>query len=779
VAPFAVADASPHLAGLLDSQYETLLQEWADCASQSAHPAGLAREGELAAHVPALLRRLIDDLSKPEVAGAAGVLAPLAEGFDLESVVWGYGLLQHLVLELLERASVPVSMGDVRRLGDWFTRAIAAVVAAHAGGARSSSPGTRRRVPESSRDADTLRSVGQESTGDAQSAQASPVQVEGELLDSRELDGRRLEAEQLSTEQLEAERVQPKQLLAGASSEWHPVERQPLDGQRMPSSQRLAQPAASTRREVELVDERWRALLQQAPVAISVVRGPDFVYELANPLAQAMIGGRDIVGKTVREAFPELGADAPALRVLEQVYGSGQPFHADEYAIPLDRNGHGALEEVYFKFTCQPIRDASGQVRDLLTIALDVSAQVQARRRAEALLAELTLVDQRKNDFLAMLAHELRNPMAAINTSLILLDQADRDPAKSARYREIARRQMTNLVRLVDDLLDVARISRGKIELRQDDVELGAIVQHALGATRPVVEAHQHELRVTIAPGAFRLVGDGTRLEQVIVNLITNAAKYTDPGGTISVTLDRDTDHELRQDMSPASPWAKLSVYDTGRGIASDMLDKVFELFTQVSPGLDRRTGGLGLGLTLVKHLVEMHGGSVAAFSAGSGQGSEFRVRLPLSAEVSQEAWQPAPRLEPVSRRQRVLVVEDSDDVRELLEACIRELGHEVFGAANGPDGAAAIERERPEIALVDVGLPGIDGYEVARRARASRHGRDVRLIALSGYGGADFEKRARAAGFDVHVTKPIELERLRELLDGPASPPEASASSV
>lgn len=451
MAPFAVADASPHLAGLLDSQYETLLREWSDRASQNARPAL-----ELAAHVPALLRRLIDDLAAPEVPSAAGVMAPLGEGFDLESVVWGYGLLQHLVLELLEGASVPVSMGDVRRLGDWFTRAIAAVAAAHASGARRSSPSTRRRVPDSSRDADTLRSVGLESTA-AIPGQGSPVQVDGELLDSRELlDGRE------------------------------------LDGQRLEAQALLA---------------------------------PD------------------------------------------------------------------------------------------------------AQRHVEALLAELTLVEERTSNFLALLAHELRSPMAAIDTSLVLLEQVDGDPAKAARYREIARRQVTSLMRRVDDLLDVAEVSRGKVELRQDDVELGALVQRALGATRPLVETRQHELRVTIAPGAFRLVGDGTRLEQVLVHLITNAAKFTDPGGTISVSLE----HELRPESSPPSAWAKLSVHDTGRGIAGDVLGQVFELFEQASPGLDRGTGGLRLGLTLVKHLVEMHGGSVSALSAGRGLGSEFCVRLPLS----------------------------------------------------------------------------------------------------------------------------------------------------
>jgi PAS domain S-box-containing protein len=716
VARFAVADASPHLAGLLDSQYEALLERWSARAGESG------RALELSPHVPALLRQLINELSAPELPGAPPALAPLPEGFDLEAAVRGYGLLQHLVLELLEGASVPVSMRDVRRLGDWFTRAIAAVAASGAAEGARSGPGTRRRVPESSRDApeETLRSAGQEVS--------NPVPLsEGPLSEGPLSEG-----------------------LARAEPESSPPPRARLVG--------VA--GLGARREGDVTDERWRALLQQAPVAISVVRGPDFVYELANPLALAMIGGRDVLGKSVRDAFPELGPDSPALQVLQHVYQSGQAFDADEYAIGLDRNGHGVLEDVYFKFTCQPIRDASGQVRDLLTVAIDVTAQVQARRRAEALLAELTLVDQRKNEFLAMLAHELRNPMAAIHTALILLDQADSDPPKSARYREIARRQVGNLVRLVDDLLDVARISRGKVELRRDDVDLGAIVQHALGATRPVLESHQHELRVTIAPGAFRMVGDGTRLEQVIVNLLTNAAKYTDPGGTISVTLE----HELGLER----PWAKLVVHDTGCGINPGELNTVFELFTQVSPGIDRRAGGLGLGLTLVKHLVEMHGGSVSAHSAGAGQGSEFRVRLPLAVEASPEPREHAPRAEPLSRRQRVLIVEDSDDVRVLLEACIRELGHEVLAATNGPDGAAAIERERPEIAIVDVGLPGIDGYEVARRARAGSHGRDIRLVALSGYGGADFEERARAAGFDMHVTKPIELDRLREILAAP-----------
>jgi signal transduction histidine kinase/ActR/RegA family two-component response regulator len=506
--------------------------------------------------------------------------------------------------------------------------------------------------------------------------------------------------------------------------------------------------------------------MMQAPVAVSVMRCPDFVYEFANPLARAMAGDRDVLGKSVRQAFPELDESAPVFQLLEQVYASGEAFSTEEYRVPMARKGDGVLEDVFFHFTCQPIRDESGQVRSLMTVAVDVSQQVYARQRIEALMQELTLQSQRKDEFLAMLGHELRNPIAAISTALTLLDQVDGDGAKSARYRETARRQMNSLVRLVDDLLDVARITRGKVELKKEPADLGAIVQHALSATRSVLEARDHELSVTFASGAFRILGDATRIEQVVVNLLTNAAKYTEPGGSIEVRLTHDEQAAL--------PTAMLSVRDTGRGIPPDMLDRVFELFTQVSPGIDRRTGGLGLGLTLVKHLVEMHGGSVSAHSAGLGQGSEFAIRLPLWNEpvAASAAEQEPPKVANADRR-RVVLVEDSEDVRELLKECIEQLGHEVFVAQDGALGLDIIARVWPEIALVDVGLPGIDGYEVARRVRSQARGQSVRLIALTGYGGEEVTKAARAAGFDEHITKPIDMNRLRDVL---AQVPQAKA---
>jgi signal transduction histidine kinase/ActR/RegA family two-component response regulator len=708
----ALTDAS-HLAGLLDSQFDQLSVAW-----RARALARSARAPELGPHVATLLRYLIAHLATPEEAVAgpgSGVTKPpeiFQQAFDLEAVIYEYGLLQRIVLELLESASVPVSMRDVRNLGDWFTRAVAGAAAEQAAfGAAHSRPDSVR---------DTQRSAGQ-----------GPVPA--------------------------LVRATPSSPEA-RSGAW-PVTTSTAGLESAVESPRVASAP------VDSAGVHGHALLMQAPVAVSVVRGPEFVYVFANPLALAMGGRTDVVGKSVRQAFPELDEQAPVLQVLQRVYSRGEPFSSDEYLVPFDRSGSGSIENVYFKFTCQPIREADGEVHEILMVAADVTSQVQARQKVELLLADLTRADQRKDEFLAMLAHELRNPMAAISTALSLLDQAGDDTSQSLRYRETARRQMNNLVRLVDDLLDVARITRGKVELRKEDVDLAAVIQHALAATRPLIEARQHELSVTLAPGSFHASADATRLEQVLVNLLTNAVKYTDPGGSISVRLSRDEDQP--------QPEALISVRDTGRGIPFDMLDKVFELFTQVTPSIDRNTGGLGLGLTLVKHLIEMHGGSVSARSAGLGQGSEFLLRMPLLVDAVAEARVLEPRAadEPRSQRRRVVVVEDSEDVRELLQECIERLGHEVLVAEAGPEGLALICQVRPDLALIDVGLPGIDGYEVARRARVELRGHPVRLVALTGYGGADVKKTAKDAGFDEHVTKPIEIERLLELLSRDSQP--------
>jgi CheY-like chemotaxis protein len=385
------------------------------------------------------------------------------------------------------------------------------------------------------------------------------------------------------------------------------------------------------------------------------------------------------------------------------------------------------------------------------------------RHEAEA---ELRLADQRKDEFLATLAHELRNPLAAISSALALLERAS-DPARASYYRETARRQMNNVVRLVDDLLDVARITRGEVTLRREAVDFASVVQCALTATRESVEARRHDLAVTVAPGGYRMDADGTRLEQVVVNLLRNAAKYTDPGGRISVDLGREE--------TGAASVALLRVRDTGRGIPRVMLERVFDLFVQVSPSIDRETGGLGIGLTLVKSLVAMHGGTVTASSDGRGKGSEFTVRLPLRAESGPRAAEGAGMKASDGtfpfRRRRILIVEDSEGVRETLRDLLVELGHEVFVAIDGLQGLMQFKAVRPDVALVDVGLPRIDGFEFARRVRAQRAADRSMLIALTGYGDRVTKARARLAGFDLHLTKPVDLEALPEILRGAERP--------
>jgi signal transduction histidine kinase len=403
--------------------------------------------------------------------------------------------------------------------------------------------------------------------------------------------------------------------------------------------------------------------------------------------------------------------------------------------------------------------DERGQATRLFGTMTDATARHEAE-------AELRLADQRKDEFLATLAHELRNPLAAISSALALLDRAS-DPARAAHYRETARRQMNNVVRLVDDLLDVARITRGEVTLRREAVDFASVVQCALTATRESLEARRHDLAVTVRPGGYRMDADGTRLEQVVVNLLRNAAKYTDPGGKISVDLGHDDTGD--------APVALLRVRDTGRGIPRAMLERVFDLFVQVSPSIDRETGGLGIGLTLVKSLVAMHGGTVTASSDGRGKGSEFAVRLPLRAEngprAADGAGAAAKASDGLFRRRRILIVEDSEGVRETLKDLLVELGHEVFVAIDGLQGLMQFKAVRPDVALVDVGLPRIDGFEFARRVRAHRAADRSLLIALTGYGDRVTKARARLAGFDLHLTKPVDLEALPEILRGAGWP--------
>jgi len=369
------------------------------------------------------------------------------------------------------------------------------------------------------------------------------------------------------------------------------------------------------RREADSARDRLHSQFMQAPVPVCVFRGPDLIYDLANPLYEQMVGRSGCVDRPVRDVFPELPSDAPVFRMLEHVYASGEPFREDEYCVPLARSAGGAIEDVFFQLTVQPMRDAAGQIAGIMTVAVDVTAQVIARREVE-------LANRSKDEFLAMLGHELRNPLAPIVTALQIMRLRGGETLQ--KEREIIERQANHLVRLVDDLLDVSRITRGKIELTRERVEMSEIVARAVEMASPLIEQRRHQLALDVPHRGLILEADAVRMAQVVANLLNNAAKYTEPHGRIAVSAAREG--------APEDGRIVLRVRDSGIGLSAEILPRIFDIFVQERQTLDRAQGGLGLGLAIVRVLVELHGGTVEAHSDGPSRGSEFVVRLPAAA---------------------------------------------------------------------------------------------------------------------------------------------------
>jgi signal transduction histidine kinase/ActR/RegA family two-component response regulator len=384
---------------------------------------------------------------------------------------------------------------------------------------------------------------------------------------------------------------------------------------------------------------------------------------------------------------------------------------------------------------------------DMAAIAITNAQQYRAEER---LRADAEAANRAKDDFLAMLGHELRNPLAAIGNAAQILDRVGPADETAARASAVIHRQVRHLAGLVDDLLDAARVSTGKIILRTTAVELGAALRRMVGT----LASPRQPMRVEAE--SVWVSADETRLDQIIGNLLSNALKYTPAGG------------EVRARVGVDGAEAVLEVQDTGDGIPAALLPHVFEPFVQGERTPDRTRGGLGLGLALVKRLVEMHGGSVRAASGGPGRGSTFTVRLPRIA--TPVAAPPAAGRPTAFTPRRVLIVEDNADAREVLRMALTLDGHEVHEAADGAGGLAAALRLRPDVVLVDVGLPGLDGYEVAQQIRANERDSRMLLVALTGYGQAEDRRRALAAGFDVHLVKPVAPERLAEVLSGAPS---------
>lgn len=394
---------------------------------------------------------------------------------------------------------------------------------------------------------------------------------------------------------------------------------------------------------------------------------------------------------------------------------------------------------------------------DQLALAID---RIELVRKLEQSAADLRAADRRKDEFLAMLAHELRNPLAPIVNAFGFVRHRAADGDPTLRSIAAAERQALHMARLVDDLLDVSRITRGKIELRREVQPFRQVIDHALQAVLPLVESRGHELALDLPDEDLLVDVDGTRLAQIASNLLANAAKYTDSGGHLRLAASVHGDDLV------------LEVEDDGAGIHREMLEQIFDTFVQIDPSADRSWGGLGIGLTLVKSLVELHGGTVRAESEGLGLGSRFVVRLPVVVAdvipvpaVPQECPAPAEPADQERRPRRVLLVEDNEDIRLTLRDLLEFEGHEVSEAADGTAGAELILQSLPNVALVDIGLPGIDGYEVAQRVRSEPGGNQVRLVALTGYGGDDVARRAREAGFDAHLIKPVKIEELFRLI--------------
>jgi PAS domain S-box-containing protein len=515
------------------------------------------------------------------------------------------------------------------------------------------------------------------------------------------------------------------------------------------------------RRELE---DRFRSIIENS-YDVVVLIAADGTARYVSPSLTRVIGytPEEFVGGNVFERmhpddlahmttiFAELLAEAGASRSAQFRYR-----HKDGSWRWLNGTGTNLLGKPGIQAVVGNFQDIDEQKRHEAERQELLLREQRARAELEKSTDRLREANEAKDNFLATLAHELRNPLAPIRNALQIMRLGGSDAATIGQARELMERQIQQMVRLIDDLLDVSRISRGKIELRKERVELAEIVKTALETTRPLVEAANHQLIVELPQEPLHLEADPIRLAQVLANLMNNSAKYTDEGGHIRLTAQREHDEVV------------VRVRDNGIGIPADMLPRVFDMFTQVNRSLGRSQGGLGIGLTLVQSLVYMHGGSVQVFSDGPGQGSEFVVRLPLRRAGGQE--EPAQNnrgmaADQVLAPRRILVVDDNHDAAESLSMLLKLMGQKVQVAFSAPEALAAARLDPPEMAFLDIGMPDMDGYELARRLRADPKLRHMVLVALTGWGQDKDRQRSREVGFDHHLTKPADPEALHQLL--------------
>jgi PAS domain S-box-containing protein len=455
--------------------------------------------------------------------------------------------------------------------------------------------------------------------------------------------------------------------------------------------------------------------------------------------------------------------------VREFFFPEDQHWMMEEFFPQVRTLGYGEVEVRFRNFRTGEARwmaykvvaltDANGRPTAFATVSQDVTDRRRMEDHLRALAADLSEADRRKNEFLATLAHELRNPLAPISNAVQVLRRhgsVDKDAVEAASG--LLQRQVAHLARLVDDLLDMSRITRGRIELRREKVELEAVVRQVVEATRAQYRNMNHELTIAMPDEPVLLDADATRLAQILGNLLTNACKFTDRGGRVSLTVER-TDGTV-----------EIRVRDNGIGIAAGDLPKVFDMFTQLDSSLERSRDGLGIGLTLVKNLVEMHGGSITVRSEGRGTGSEFLVSLPTIVEApSVDGIGPARSTDTAVGR-RILIVDDNEDGASSLSMLLKFGGHETFIAHDGREALRLADELRPDVILLDIGLPGMSGYQVCQQIRQEPWGRDIVLVAVTGWGQEDDRIRSREAGFDAHIVKPVDPDLLAKIIAPVAS---------
>ena len=467
------------------------------------------------------------------------------------------------------------------------------------------------------------------------------------------------------------------------------------------------------------------------------------VIESINPAAERLFGYKadEIIGRNINCLMPEsyLSERETAIGIGQEVWG----LRKDASSFPME-----------LAVSTFPL----GKRRLFTGIVQDITERKRLEEELRQRLEQLRDADRRKNEFLAMLAHELRNPLAPVHNAVQILRKNYPEDAETKWAHDVIERQVQHMTRMVDDLLDVSRITRGKINLQKEPIEVAAIVTRAVEMAQPLIDARKHRLTIALPPQPVWVQADSQRLAQVMANLLNNAAKYTEESGSIWLAVETQGSDVL------------LKVRDTGIGIPADYLPRVFDLFSQEDSSLERTQGGLGIGLTLVRILVQMHDGTIEAFSAGTGQGSEFVARLPVLPEPSTPSpAMPVAETSPVlGAPRRILVVDDNVDGAKSLSILLQQYGHEVKTAHAGANALEIAKAWPPQVVLLDIGMPHMNGLEVARRLRGELGLTKAILVAMTGYGQDDDRQRSQEAGFNAHMVKPVDLDALQELLARP-----------